>query len=247
MLYIIISLCYSKATIYWRRTQMTKKTRRTMCAVLLTVVLLMSMLPAAYAVSNTHSVKVQPGDTLTSICGRAGLDYTTHKYLIMRLNNFTSEVELDDLRVGDSLIIPNSASYGGKHPAVSDKLAYFIINYKIEKGDNLGYIYNCWGMNASKYHSTISALNHVNNLDKLYIGWLMKLPCNQPLGDDFIPVNTHVVTRGESAYGICTSYGLDYNAIEELLEDVNPGLKLSKLAIGDKLNIPIVLDYSILE
>lgn len=225
---------------------MIKKTHRTLCALMLAVVLMMSMLPAAHAVGNTHSVTVQPGDTLTSICGNAGLDYTHVKYLVMRLNNFTSEADLDNIKIGDTLVLPNSSTYGGKHPAISDKLSYFIIQYKVEKGDNLGYIYWCWGMEAGKYLDTISALNHVKNLDTLYPGWLMKLPCNQALGDDFIAVNTHVVTSGESAYGICSSYGLDYNKIKDLLEDVNPGLNLSKLRIGDEIMIPIVLDYDIL-
>jgi len=138
---------------------------------------------------------------------------------------------------GPVTIVAGDASKG----IAGDKVAYYIVLYTIKSGDILINLYSQWGMNFSQYQSQIMSLNGLSDLNKLVVGKMLYLPVNR--GDIAGIVNytvlEHTVTYGDTVYGICSSYGLDFNKARASLQSFNPGMDFSRIIVGQKMYIPV--------
>ena len=123
-----------------------------------------------------------------------------------------------------------------------DEVAYYVVPYVIQKGDMLTDVYWRWGLKFEDYADDIRSLNFVENLDLLYVGAIYLLPTsvNNVKTEEFTKVMSHTVRRGETAYDIFTSYGIDYYENLGKLKSYNHGEDLTKIVAGEKLLIPIV-------
>lgn len=197
---------------------------------------------SAFAASDYFTVKVNYGDTVSSICKDNGISFEKNKNLIMALNGMVKEAELDCLAAGATIKLPTKSAISGKSNISEDKVKYYVIPYVIESGDYLSNIYWLWGLNFENYAEDIKALNYADNLDILWIGSTYLLPtteANVKTGN-YTTVMTHTISKGETAYDVFTSYGIDYDDEQETLERYNYGRDLTKLSAGDELLIPLL-------
>ena len=123
-----------------------------------------------------------------------------------------------------------------------DEVEYYVIPYVIVKGDTLADVYWRWGLKFEPYADAIRALNGVDNLDLLYVGAIYLLPTtvNNVKTDIFTKVMAHTMKKGETAYEVFTSYGIDYYENLGKLKSYNHGSDLTKISAGEKLLIPII-------
>lgn len=247
---------------------MKKKRIRMVVSLTLAVLVICSMSINAMA-AGTVSVVVKSGDTLYNICNQYGINYYKSKDQIMRLNNFSDSRMLDKIKVGSTIILPasGSASRNGSSSNVqviggstvqrsgpvslvagdvskmgmSDRVAYYLILYSIKSGDTLINLYRQWGMDFSTYQSQIKSLNGMSNLDRLVVGKMLYLPVNRgdiPAAANYSIVE-HTITSGETVYGICSSYGLDYGKASPSLQVFNRNMDFARIRVGQKLYVPL--------
>lgn len=216
---------------------------RMLACVLLVCTVLSGVNTSAFAASDYFSVTMQKGDTVYSLCKDNGLDYEREKNVIMVLNDMDLESQLSYLRAGDVLKLPTRQSAAATCSVIStaDRVEYYVVPYKIEKGDTIAHVYWLWGLRFENYAEDIKSLNGVDNLDLLYVGAVYLLPttANNLQTDVYTTVMSHVMQRGESVYDIVSAYGLNYNENISKLKCYNGGRDLAKIGAGEKLLIPL--------
>ena len=86
--------------------------KKRLISLLLTLVMLVSLCAtftvSASADAQVTTVTLNKGDTVLSLCQKIGVDYYTHKNLIMKLNGFTSEAQFSKMAVGAQVVLPIS-------------------------------------------------------------------------------------------------------------------------------------------
>ncbi len=253
---------------------MKNKQFKRIVSLVLAVIVICSMSVVAMADTKTVSVVVKSGDTLYSICNQYGINYYKSKDTIMRLNNYSDSRMLDKIKAGSTILLPVSstassstsnirvvntaASTAQKSGPVSlvagtasnmsagDKVAYYLVLYSIKSGDTLISLYSQWGMDFSTYQSQIKSLNGLTDLNKLTVGKMLYLPVNRSdiAGAANYAIIEHTITSGETVYGICSGYGLDYNKASLSLQCFNRGMDFAKIRVGQKLYIPVSITAS---
>lgn len=197
---------------------------------------------SASAAGDCFSVKLESGDTVCSVCTANGINYEKNKNLIMVLNNMTKESELDALSAGTVIKLPTHAAMSGSSIISNDKVKYYVIPYVIEKGDTIAHVYWLWGLRFENYQEDIKSINEVDDLDLLWVGSTYLLPtteANVKTGT-YTTVMSHLIQSGETAYDVCTAYGIDYFENQDVLERYNQGRDLTKLSAGSELLIPLL-------
>ena len=154
---------------------------------------------------NNSSYTVTLGDNLYSIANKYGVSVVD----IINLNNLTSTV----LIPGQVLMIPGSV------PTYT--------TYIVKRGDTL------YGI-ASSYGVSVDEIKALNNLvdNTLSIGQELLIPTDKTITETNYEVYT--VKRGDTLYGIATSYGVSVNDIKAL-----NNLTSNTLSIGQRLQIPL--------
>lgn len=211
-------------------------------SICLVVTLFCAFSLSASAAGDYFSVKLESGDTVCSVCTANGINYEKNKNLIMVLNNMTKESELSAMSAGAVIKLPTHASMTGSSIISNDKVKYYVIPYVIEKGDTIAHVYWLWGLRFENYQEDIKSINQVDDLDLLWVGSTYLLPtteANVKTGT-YTTVMSHLIQSGETAYEVCTAYGIDYYDMEEVLERYNYGKDLTKLAAGSELLIPLL-------
>lgn len=139
--------------------------------------------------------------------------------------------------VGQRLKIPG----GGGTATASKSYSGETFAYKVKRGDTL------WDL-AKKYGTTVSTLRQVNGLSRyadLRIGQSIRIPgqlASRASSSRSGGSTTHRVRRGDTLWDLARKYGTSVSAIRR----ANNLSSRSKLAIGQKLNIPastVVADY----
>jgi len=195
---------------------------------------------SASADAGYFSVKLKRGDTVYSLCQENGIDYEDNKNLIMVLNNMSKEAELNSLRAGTVIKLPSSSSVSSSIIS-EDTIKYYVIPYVIESGDTIANIYWLWGLRFEKYQEDIRSINRKDDLDLLYIGDTYLLPTTESnvKTGNYTTVMSHIMQKGETAYDVCTAYGIDYTDNEEVLKRYNQGRELTELSVGSEFLIPL--------
>lgn len=197
---------------------------------------------SASADSTYFTVKLNSGDTVSSVCTANGINFEKNKNLIMVLNNMTKEAELNSMAAGESIKLPTVSSINSKSIISSDKVKYYVIPYVIEQGDTIAHVYWLWGLRFENYQEDIKSINQVDDLDLLWVGTTYLLPtteANVKTGT-YTTVMSHLLKSGETAYDVCSAYGIDFNEEQEVLERYNYGKDLTKLSAGSELLIPLL-------
>lgn len=224
-----------------RMSGMTKR----ILALFICVLLFILLLPAAAMAEEDYvTVTVQKGDTVRKLCEANGLDYATYKYVIMVLNGLDRERKMEVLSIGDTIKIPKAPEdiVGIPTHLISplDKIEYYVIPYKIQKGDSLKHVYELWGLKITDYLDAIVMLNPGKDLDLLYIGDIYYLPTTEQnlMTNIYVTVMSHVLLEGERLEDVFSRYGFDFEEQRDYLQSFNI-TKFDDMVPGDKLLIPL--------
>ena len=212
----------------------------------LCILLLTCLIPcAAFAASDYDTVTIQKNDTVLKLLEERGRDYETDRYVVMVLNRMYRESQLEVLSIGDTIKIPKAkADIKGEAPNLiseADGIEYFVIPYKIQKGDTLKKIYQLWGLSYLENAGLIRSLNPGKNPDKLSIGEIYNLPTteNNLKTNTYTTVMSHVLLKDESPKSVFARYGIDFSEREGELQQYNL-ISFSRMQEGDKVMIPLL-------
>ena len=216
-------------------------------SLLLCLVLLGCLVPGlAFAEVDYDEVTIKEGDNVLKLLEANSLSYENEKYVVMVLNRFDRESQMEVLSIGNTIRIPRAPKdiVGSAPHLISnrDQIAYYVIPQSITAGDTLRFIYKLWGLRYDDYAELIKALNPERNLDLLYVGAIYLLPTsvNNVKTEEYTKVMAHTMKKGETAYEVFTSYGIDYYENLGKLKSYNHGNDLTKISAGEKLLIPII-------
>ena len=215
-------------------------------ALLLCILTLAHLLPAAALAAEDYDVvTIKAGDTIRKLLKANGRDFETDKYVVMVLNGWKREKQMDTLSIGDTVKIPKSiGDIVGPAPHLissKDRIEYYVIPYVIQKGDTLKFIYKLWGLDYDEYVDTIKALNPGQDLELLYAKDLLYLPTSEKnlKTNTYTTVMSHVMLQDEAVESVVTRYGIDYQANKDYLQRFNL-IELDQLKAGEKLMIPLL-------
>ena len=209
-------------------------------------VCLFALLPAAaFAEDDYDTVTIQKGDTVLKLLKARDRSYETDKYIVMVLNRLDRESKLEILSIGDTLKIPKSPKdiIGSAPHLISSKdtVDYYVIPYKIQKGDTVKFIYKLWGLPYDSYADRIAALNPGVDLNNLYVGDMLLLPTTEKnlKTNVYTTVMSHILLQDESVKSVFDRYGIDFDSRRDELQTYNSE-SFDKLKAGDKLLIPLI-------
>lgn len=224
---------------------------------------------SAAADAQVATVTLASGDSVLKICQAHGIDYYTYKNLIMKLNGITDESQFSKLPVGKQIVLPISnaaaAALSGSTATVSgatgagttgtgltsgtvsslpsgDRVAYYLVTYKVQRGDTIGSIYSAMGLSYKTYENQVVKLNKLRNVNAIQAGQTLTLPTTNPglSGTTYTTIMAHTMRSGESAYDIvCGSYGLSYNSAQAMLQALNNRDNLGLFRVGETMYIPV--------
>ena len=204
-------------------------------ALALCILMFVSLIPCvAFAAEDYDTVTIEKGNTVLNLLEARGRDYETDRFVVMVLNRMYRESQLEVLSIGDTIKIPKAkAEIKGETPNLiseADGIEYFVIPYKIQKGDTLKNIYKLWGLSYPG-----------KNPDKLSVGEIYNLPTteNNLKTNTYTTVMFHVLLKDESPKSVFSHYGIDFSAKEADLQKYNL-IPFSEMKEGDKLLIPLV-------
>ena len=215
-------------------------------ALALCILMFVSLIPCvAFAEEDYDTVTIEKGNTVLNLLEARGRDYETDRFVVMVLNRMYRESQLEVLSIGDTIKIPKAkAEIKGETPNLiseADGIEYFVIPYKIQKGDTLKNIYKLWGLSYLENAEIIKALNPGKDPDRLSVGEIYNLPTseNNLKTNTYTTVMFHVLLKDESPESVFVHYGIDFSAKEADLQKYNL-IPFSEMKEGDKLLIPLV-------
>ena len=215
-------------------------------SLLLCLALLACLTPSPALAENDYDVvTIQKGDTVRDLLEKNQLSYDVEKYVVMVLNRFDRETQMETLSIGNTIKIPKSPdSIVGSAPHLisnKDQIAYYVIPQSITAGDTLKFIYQLWGLRYDDYVDFIKSLNPERNLDLLYVGDLYYLPTteNNLKTNTYTTVMSHIMLEDESIESVYSRYGIDYVNRKDELQCYNP-VSFDRFRAGSKLYIPLL-------
>jgi len=170
---------------------------------------------------------IQPGDTLTAIALRFGVD-------VIRIIEANNLLDSDNLIVGSTILIPGvlQPSQQGEAgtEATPGEATSTGVTHIVQSGEGLLDI-------AASYGVTVDAIAQANNIsdpNNLRVGQELIIPGITPRDAAAARGNIHVVQAGEGLLGIALQYGV---TVEEILEANDIG-NPDSIIEGQELIIP---------
>ena len=117
-------------------------------------------------VSYLINYKLQPGETVGSVCARLGVDFDANADKIKKLSGFSNYYHVP---AGQVVVIPSmSVPQGYNYTA--------IVAHQVRGGETVGSICGLYKLNFAKVEGQLKALNNTDNLSRISVGQTFYLP-----------------------------------------------------------------------
>ena len=146
--------------------------------------------------------------------------------------------------VGNATVFNTAAAVAA---ASSDTLAYYLVPYTMSYGETVSGVCNALGVNFSIFSPFIKQVNNISNWNRVRAGdtLIIPTPVAPSVGTTCYGVMEHIVAGSDTAYGIVSSKGVNYNANERLLKVLNQTNNLAAIKAGGKFFYPVPLTVSV--
>lgn len=207
-----------------------------------------------------HNYTVGNGDSIASICNAyGGVNYDRDYKLITALNE---RINLNSLIAGQVLTLPVYVEGDGAEvvpdedggtvitsgdatvpdngaAADGDVVSYYLISHVVEPGDTVYALCEKFGLNFTQYYDTIVKLNKNVNFNWMLPGTVILFPSKTvPTSGSYYAVYAHKTAAGDTVYGLCGAYGLNYYAYSDMICNLNNRTNLATFYIGETMYLP---------
>ena len=117
-------------------------------------------------------------------------------------------------------------------------VGYYLTEHTMQRGETVSGIYKSMGGSYKDYSEQILAVNHIKSFDRINAGKTLLLPVASSAGASYTVI-AHKIQRGETAYGICSTYQMSWKDAKATLEALNPNVDLTRIRAGAVLYIPV--------
>ena len=129
----------------------------------------------------------------------------------------------------------------------ADSLAYYLVPYTISAGETVSGVCNSLGVNFNIFSPFIKQVNGISDWTKVRAGQTLIIPTPvcPSVGTSCYGVMQHMVNGSDTAYGITSANGVNYNANKTLLEVLNQTSNLGAISVGSWFYYPVPLTVSV--
>lgn len=122
-----------------------------------------------------------------------------------------------------------------------DYVTEYLIYHTMVSGDTVGALCNRYGIDFAANSDRIMRLNNIKSYNRIAVGKTLLLPATSlPTSGNCIQVVAHRVASGETAIGICNSYGISYTSNASLMQALNNNSNLANIRAGQTLLVPVM-------
>lgn len=193
--------------------------------------------------ANAIEYRVKKGDTMFKICKAFHLNYNSDKETIKLLNGWQSDDELNGIEAGKTIYLPLDVPMlqidsNIPAPIEGDWLEYYLTKHTMLPGDTFESVCEALGVNSSNHevNGMVQSLNDDINLEKLSAGKsYFFVSANKE--NALYEVYSHKIVKGDTAGKLCKAYGVTFASVEDILEKLNPGMKMDSIPVGGRIHL----------
>ena len=216
-------------------------------------------------VSYLINYKLQPGETVGSVCAKFGVDFDANADKIKKLSGFSNyyHVPAGQIVVIPSLKVPEGSSYTQ------------IVAHQVKGGETAATICGLYKLDFAKVQGQLKALNNTENLNRISVGQVFYLPVpvgtadgtvSAPSGTAATTVNTttnntaagaaatgsavtagdtivsylinYKLQAGETVGSVCARLGVDFDANADKIKKLSGFSNYYHVPAGQMIVIP---------
>ena len=203
------------------------------------------------------------GETPAALCQSYGIDYNANYKLLAALNN-----NLNVFMAGQQFILPlyvtpagaatptpaptsgtsaapTATPKPGTTPAPTasipsgDTVSYYLAQHTLQYGETVSGVCAALGVDFLSNDATIRKINSITNYNYMMPGKIVLIPTKSvPSSGSYYKIMAHKIAAGDTVYGLCASYGLNYYTYEKMITHLNAGLAYYNMIPGNIIYMP---------
>lgn len=203
------------------------------------------------------------GETPAALCQSYGIDYNANYKLLAALNN-----NLNVFMAGQQFILPlyvtpagaatptpaptsgtsaapTATPKPGTTPAPTasipsgDTVSYYLAQHTLQYGETVSGVCAALGVDFLSNDATIRKINSITNYNYMMPGKIVLIPTKSvPSSGSYYKIMAHKIAAGDTVYGLCASYGLNYYTYEKMITQLNAGLSYYNMIPGNIIYMP---------
>lgn len=207
---------------------------------------------SAFAENIQYTLK--SGDTVVGVCQSLGIDFYKNKDWITKKNNIK---DYSRLKVGTVITLPGAGTNTSTAPSITggtaaegsagdtslkgeDFISGYLISHTLASGETVGGVCQSLGIDFDSNSERIKKLNNITNYNRIAAGKVLLLPTTKaPSSGSCIKIVAHKIVSGDTAYGICQSYGISYDSSLATMKILNNKDDFSAIKAGQLLYLPV--------
>lgn len=229
---------------------MKKRFTKMVASVCVAAALVSGLAASAYA-EDTVKYTLKSGDTVLSVCQSLGIDFYANQAWITKTNNIK---DYSRLKVGTVLTLPLGSteapsitsgtpaegSSGDTTVKDGDFISGYLISHTLASGETVGGVCQSLGIDFDSNSDRIKELNNITSYNRVPAGKTLLLPSTKaPSSGSCIKIVAHKIVSGDTAYGICQSYGISYDSSLSMMKILNNKDDFSAIKAGQILYLPV--------
>ena len=120
-----------------------------------------------------------------------------------------------------------------------DKVAYYLAAHVLQAGETVSNICAALGVDFMSASDKIMRLSDITNYAYLMPGKTILIPMATVPTGGYYKVIAHTLNAGDTMYGLCSTYGLDYTSNLKMLQKLNDRTDLSSYYVGQTVYLPL--------
>lgn len=231
---------------------MNKRLKTLIASVCVASSLISGMAVSAFAENIQYTLK--SGDTVLGVCQSLGIDFYKNKDWITKKNNIK---DYSRLKVGQTIVLPGKGAAAETAPSITggtaaegsagdavlkgdDFISGYLISHTMASGETVGGVCSALGIDFSSNSDRIMKLNNIKSWNKVPAGKVIQLPTTKaPSSGSCIKIVAHKIVSGDTAYGICNSYGISYDNSLAMMKILNNKDDFAAIKAGQILYLPV--------
>ncbi len=124
-------------------------------------------------------------------------------------------------------------------PLPGDTVSYYLAQHTIQYGETVSGVCAALGVDFASNDATIRKINNITNYNYMMPGKVILLPTKTvPASGSYYKIMAHKIVSGDTVYGLCTSYGLNYYTYEKMISYLNPTVAYYNMLPGSIIYMP---------
>lgn len=138
------------------------------------------------------------------------------------------------------VVISAAPAPSGPTPLPGDTVSYYLVQHVLQAGETVSGICASLGVDFGEYSDTIIKINNISSYYYLLPGRTLLIPSKtQPTSGSYYKVLGHKLVSGDTIYGLCLTYGLNFYTYSDLIKQLNNVKDLGWFYVGQTVYMPL--------